>query len=381
MDCSDRIVLQRLLDNDLDEAQAELVTHHLESCAECRAATKDLAAIRSFVQDSLGAEDEWEADAAAASLAGIAQRLPIQQAAPREASRWWRRTGLAAAAIVILVFLLPLPFVSNVGASPEKILEHAVARERMWKYQPNKVLHWEVDTVSRGVKNIADGRWRTLFWQKNGATSFAQISRQFDPQGRMERAYWQQPDGSTIRYRSKVDGVVEIYPSTRVARQALASLTPELRAALESYLTHRETTRTLDFHSRREAEWLHRPTLRSGGTATFRRNLLDQWGEVYYIRVVREGSNLNPMILRAVHEYDIERSSFRLLRLKSTVTYADGTVGIHDSRWTGFRETSGAEFDAHAPRDLLESGTRVVRLTPGEVAQRRLQEMNQAGAN
>jgi hypothetical protein len=372
MDCSDRIVMQRLLDNDLDEAQAELVSHHLESCAHCRAEVKTTAEMRTFVQDHLGIEDEGEADAAAAAIDRVARQLPIH----RGASRWWGRTWLAAAAIVIIAVLLPLAFVPRVDAVPSKILSEAVARDRMWKYQPNKVLHWEVETDSQGVKNIADGRWRTLFWQKNGETSFAQISRQFDPQGRLERAYWQRPDGSTISYRARDGRVVEIGPSTAVSRQALTTLTPDLREALESYLAYRETTRTLGFHSRRDAEWLHRPTLRSGGRATLRRSLLDRWGEVYHINVVNEGPNLNATILRALHEYTIERSSFRLLRLKSTVTYADGTIGIHDSRWTVFQETSAAEFDAETPRDLLERGVPVVRLTPGEVAQRRLKEMN-----
>jgi hypothetical protein len=378
MGCSDPLVLQRLLDNELDEAQAELVTHHLESCASCRAQIRLAAEARSFVQDQLGVEDEGEEDATTAALAAISRHLPAQTARPQASSSWKRRTWLTAAAGILALFL-PLLVVSNVSAWPARILEEAAMRERMWMYQRNKVLHWEVDTVSQGVKNVADGRWRTLFWRKNGASTFLEVSRQINPAGRTEYAYWQKPDGSTIHYRSK-KGVIEIGPSTAVARQTLPTLSGELRTALDSYLSNRAQTRNLDFHSRRDADRLHgRSIWVSGGKATFRRGLLDLWGEVHHITVVKERSESNPMVVRAVHEYDVESSTYRLLRLKSTVSYADGTVGVHDSRWVVFQEVAAAEFDAQTPRDFLESGTPVVRLTPLDVATRRVQEINEAG--
>lgn len=81
------------------------------------------------------------------------------------------------------------------------------------------------------------------------------------------------------------------------------------------------------------------------------------------------------MIVRAVHEYDVEKSTYRLLRLKSTISYTDGTTGVHDGRWLGFKEITAAEFDARTPRDLLAGGRRVVRLTPFELATRHLQEL------
>lgn len=372
MDCSDVIVLQRLLDGDLDEVQAELVSHHVEDCADCRAVTKNLAAARSFVQDHLGVEDEGEEDAASTALDRIARALPAQTARAG-ASGWWRRAWLAAAVLASLVVLFPMPFTSKAGASPTKILETAATRERMWKYQPNKVLQWEVNTISRGIKDIADGQWRTVFWQRNGATTFTQNSRQFDPQGRTQHAYWQRPDGSTISYRPK-SHQVEISPSTTAAQQALPTLDPELRQALQSLLARRKTMRSLDFNSHRDADWLHRPS--SEGTATLRRSSVVGWGEVNHITVVNGQSRRNPSIVRAVHEYDIESSTFRLLRLKSTISYADGTVGVHDSRWVLFREVSATEFAAQTHQDLLESGMPLVQLTPLDVARRQLQEMN-----
>lgn len=376
MGCSDLITLQRLLDGELDETAAELVSHHADSCARCRAVLQELAAARALVQAQLGAEDEGEDEAASAALAVIAAHLPMSRTTEPAPSGWRRRTWLTTAAMALLGLLLPLPFGSKAGASPEEVLQQVVARERIWAYQPNKVLHWEVETVSKGIKGTADGRWRTVFSQKNNATSFAQISRQFQPDGQTAHAYWQHPDGSTISYRAK-SGVIEVWPSTAAVQQALPTMTPELRAALESFLQYRVTTRALDVRSRRDAEWLHRPSAGTAGTtATLRRGRIDEWGEVYHISVVKRRFESSSEILRAVHEYDVEASTYRLLRLESTLTYADGTVGVHDSRWTVFRETSAEEFDAQTPRDLLESGLPLVRLTPLDVARRRLQEMN-----
>ena len=86
----------------------------------------------------------------------------------------------------------------------------------------------------------------------------------------------------------------------------------------------------------------------------------------------------NAAILRAEHEYDIEKSTYRILRLKSTVSYANGTTGVHDSSWKNFREVTDAEFDSHVPRDLLDGTRRTVRLTPTDIATRRLQELNRS---
>lgn len=377
MGCADLIMLQRLLDDELDEAQAEIVAHHVQSCPQCGAFTRELLGLRSFVQYQLGVEDEDEDASSRTTLRVVARRLPAPQPVAVRSAAWWRRTWLATAAVALLALLFPVVFGPNARASAEGILQEVVARERIWAYQPNRVLHWQVDTVSQGVKGIADGQWRTRFWQKNESSTFAQISRQFDPQGRTEQAYWRLADGSTISYRAKAGNVIEILPSTASAQAALSTLTPELRMALESYVARRETMRSLYANSRREADWLHRPSVgTSGETVTFRRGLLDQLGEVHHIQITKGPSANNAEIARSVHEYDVERSTYRLLRLKSTVSYVDRTVGVHDSRWTVFRDISAAEFDEQTPRDLLDSGMPVVRLTPLDVARQRLQELN-----
>ncbi|MGH9456106.1 MAG: anti-sigma factor family protein [Thermoanaerobaculia bacterium] len=372
MACSDPLVIQRLLDGDLDETQAEIVARHVLTCVSCRSETKALSELRAFIQDQLGIEDEGEEEKSAATLAEIARRLPPPLARHPDAPWWRRRILLATAAALALTLLAPIPFLSKAMARPAEILERGAARERMWRYQPNTVLHWEVDTVSRGVKNVADGRWRTVFWRKNGARSFEETVRQLDPRGRTEFAYWRQPDGSMVRYRPA--GTIEVFPSPAAVRSTLPTLPPELRATLEAWLEQRHMTRSLEAQSRRDVDLVEgRSSWVRGGEATFSRGVLGLLGEVHHIRVVKDGGS-NPMIVRAVHEYDIESESLRLLRLKTTVTYADGTVGIHDSRWVAYREGTTAEFEAQIPRDLLESGTPVVRLTPLELATRRLKE-------
>jgi hypothetical protein len=373
MDCSDFLMLQKQLDGELDEAQAEAVAYHLESCARCRAEANRLGELRTFVQERLGLEDDGEEESTAFALAEVSRIMGSHLAVRDDRPWWYQRIWLATAAILVLALAVPLPFLSDAGASPAEVLEEAADRQRMWAYQPNKVLHWEVETVSRGIKTVADGRWRAEFWRKNGASTFAEISRQLGPDEKIERAYWRRPDGSTVSYHGKT-GVVEVGPSTDEMERDLPALPEDLREALAAHLALRATTNRLDVQSRRDADlFTGRSAWTSGGEASFRRGLLGRLGEVHQITVVKEGSDLHPMIARAVHEYDIQSSTLRLLRLKSTVTYTDGTVGEHDSRWIAYRESSDAEFEAQAPRDLLEGPLSVVRLTPRDLATRRLQ--------
>ena len=373
MSCSDLIVLQRLLDNDLDAVEAELVAHHVSSCDQCRVATATLAESRAFAENQLGAEDEREEEAATAALARIAAHLPLRKSEP--AATWWRRVMLAAT-FAGLALLVPLPFGPAMDASPGRILEEAAARERMWMYQPNRILHWEIATDMRGLKNVPDGMRRTMFWQKNGAATFQQISRQLDSQGRVEHAWWQRHDGSTVSFRSRNPGIVEVGPTTEDAEAVLPTLPQDLRDSLKGYLSHRESARTLDFYGRRYAEWLHRPARwTSYGKATLRRATDPRWGDVYRITVENGPSPTNAEIRRAVHEYEVETSTFRLLRLKSTLTYSDGSTGFQDARWIVYREISAAEFDAQTPRDLLDGDLQIVNLTPRQVAERRIREI------
>lgn len=374
MACSDSLLLQRLIDGDLEALQAEVLADHLETCDTCRAEARRVAELRAFVQERLGAEDEGEEEATASAVAAIGRSVFPPPAARPVGMRWWRPTWMATAAIIIIALLVPLSFLSTLAASPSEILDEAAERNRMWMYQPNKSLQWEVDTIAQGLKTIADGRWRTYFWRSNGATTFAEVSRQINPQGRTEFAYWNRADGSSVSYRART-GVVEIAPSIEEARKARPSLPEELRSALDQQLTQRSLGRSLDVQRRRDQERLHgRSVWISGGEVSFTRGPFDRWGEVLRITVVKTDA-MRPDIVRAVHEYDIDSDSLRLLRLKTTITYTDGTTGVHDSRWVAYREISPAEFAAQAPDQLLTSGLPVAHLTPHDLATRRLQEM------
>lgn len=377
MNCSDSLLLQRFIDRDLDDEHAEIVAHHLESCAACRAEAQGLAELRRFVQDRLGLEDEGEEEAAAAAFSSISARLPTVR---RGTAQWWRPRWLAAAGVALAVLLLPIPVVSTLEAWPRRILERAVAQERSWRCQPNKLLHWQVETISTGVRGVADGRRQTLFWRRNGETTFAEISRQVREDGTTEFAYWNRDDGSSIHYRNAA-GVLEITPSNAAVRQALPHVAPDVRGVLESRLAHRMLSRSLDVDNRRDIESLYGRSMRVfGGTTSFD-GIGGAFGEVRQIRVVKERPLSNPAILRVVHEYDVDASTLRLLRLKTTVSYADGTTGVHDSRWTVFREASPAEFDAQTPDALIAAGVRVQRLTPVEYARRHLRETSRTATN
>ncbi|HET7712905.1 MAG TPA: hypothetical protein VFL80_13315 [Thermoanaerobaculia bacterium] len=375
MSCSDPLLLQRLIDGDLDEVQAELVSHHAEFCSDCSAAIRDLAALRTFAQERLGAEDESDGRDTEIRIARIAGALP--HSTPGRPPRMWRRRPvLTTAAVAAFAAFLPLAFVTSVNAWTERILEKASARERLSKYQPNKSLYWEVHAYSRGVKRMADGRWRTRFWQRNGATAFSQISQQFDPHGNIAHAYWQRADGGALRYRPQRN-VLEVTPPTDETRQGMRTLPPALQGVLMDYLAQVEKRRSLETNRQIDADWLHRPSLRHGGTATVRRRVVPGESDVYHITFVTSGRKKGGEILEATHDYDIEIPTLRLLRLKSTIHYADGTTGVHDARWSELREIPTADFDAQTPERLLGRPVTLVRLTPEEMAMRRLRERKQ----
>lgn len=377
MVCSDPILLQRFFDDELDPSQVDVIADHLQTCDECRGEAAQTVSLRTFVQDQLGAEDEGEEEATAQALATIRARVVAQETArPRLLLRWWRETWFAAAAVLVLALIIPISFLPLLVASPGEILEEAEERGRAWMYQPGKNLHWQVDTSAQGIKGVRDGRWRTFFWRSNARTSFAEISRQIDPAGRTEFVYWQRHDGGSVNYHART-GRVEISPSTSAAREALPTLDTPLRQALQAHLTARSLRSSLDVNRRRDQERVHgRSVWVSGGETVFSRGFLDRFGSTRRITVTKE--NPMPHALRAVHEYDIDGDTLRLLRLKTTITYADGTTGVHDSKWVLFREITPAEFAAQQPNELVNRGFPVVHLTPRDLAERMIASTNRS---
>lgn len=368
MACSDPLLLQRYFDGDLDPAQAELIASHLNDCDACRSDGRRVAEVRAFVQEQLGAEDEGEEEATARAVADIARHVLPVHTARQDVARWWRRTWMATAALIVMALIVPLFFLSTLDASAAEILEEAAERGRMWMYQPNKVLAWQVDSVSSGIKGVPDGRWRTFFWRSNDSSNITEVSRQINPAGRVEFAYWLHADGSSIAYSGRT-GVVEIAPSIADTRKELPSLPPDLQNALSAHLTMRGLNRSLDVNRRRDIERVNGRTVWiSGGSATFSRGIFGRLGEVHHIQVVKD--NPTPRAARSVHEYDIDTETLRLLRLKTTIHYHDGQTGVHDSRWVSFREISAAEFAAQRPDDILDSGIPVIHLTARDLAKR-----------
>ena len=376
MACSDPLLLQRFLDNELDLPQTDVVAFHLESCDVCRAEARRIASVRMFVQEQLGAEDEGEEEATAQAIAAISSRIVESRPASSGLIRRWRNAWLATAALIVLALVIPDSFLSSLVASPGEILEEAEERGRMWMYQPDKNLHWQVDTVSQGIQGVRDGRWRTFFWRSNRKASFAEISRQIDPTGRLEFVYWQRHDGSSTNYSAR-NGFVEVAPSTQAAHEALPALEPNLRAALQSHLTARALRQSLDVHRRRDLDRVHgRSIWVADGRATFRHGFLDRFGKIHRIVVTKEKPM--PTALRAVHEYHIDGDTHRLLRLTTTITYVDGTTGVHDSRWVLFREIGASEFAAQQPAEILNRGIPVVHLTPRDLALRMIANRNRS---
>lgn len=367
MACSDPLLLQRFFDNEVDVPQTDVVAFHLETCDACRAEAARITSLRAFVQEQLGAEDEGEEEATAQTVAAISSRIVEHGPARPGFVRRWRSAWLATAALIVLALLIP-SFLATLVASPGEILENAAERARMWMYQPGKNLHWQVDTVSHGIKGVRDGRWRTYFWRSNRTSSFAEISRQIDPAGRLEFVYWRRHDGSSLSYSAK-NGNIEVAPPTQSLREALPSLDPTLREGLQSHLTARALNQSLDVQRRRDLDRVHgRSIWVADGKATFRQGFLDRLGKTQRITVTKEMPV--PLALRAVHEYDIDSETRRLLRLRTTIAYLDGTTGVHDSRWVLFREIGASEFTAQQPAEMLDRGIQVIHLTPRDLALR-----------
>lgn len=375
--CADQGELQRLIDGELSDAAAELLAHHLQTCDRCRSDLAELRALVSYVQGHLGAEDDREEQDSARILRQVGRSFGPPDRAPARRA-WWR--WLAAAAAVALAATLGLPIGDTVEASAERLLAANRAREQAWLYQPNKVLHWQVRTVVKGIRGMADATTRTAFWRRNGSDTFDEISRRYDDQGETLWAHWRQPDGSAISYRAADGERLEIAPATTALEAALPSLEPALRRALQDLIARRQRLRTLDFQSRHFADWLEAPS--SGGpglSASTRREWIAGAGEVFRVTVVDAQPHAPGTIVRVVHEHDIEPRTFRRLRLRTTFTYADGSVGVHDSTWTAHQEGSAADFESNVPHDLLQRGLPTVRLTPIDVARRHYKDLGLAG--
>ncbi|HXG55659.1 MAG TPA: zf-HC2 domain-containing protein [Vicinamibacterales bacterium] len=378
-DCSDPLVLQKFVDGELPGPEAELIAHHMESCRDCSGALAELKALGLFVQGRLGAEDEGEDEASHRILQAVGRRLPgaALPVQPPVSARWRRPVWIGAAAALLLVVLLSLPFSGRIDASAERILAESGAREHAWVYQPNKVLHWDVHTISTGLHDLPNGTERTVFWRRNGDSTFDEISRRYGADGRTLWAYWRQPDGSSISYRTAAGRRLEISPSTAALREALSTLDSDLRPALERFLTRRERIRSIGLESRQFADWLERSPGASGVESTsVQRVRSPEWGDVYRVTAVTAYAQRQDRLVRAIHEHDIEARGFRRVRLKTTLTYSDGSTGVHDSRWTEFRESSEAEFESQVPRDLLQQGLPAIELTPLQLARRERREMD-----
>jgi len=373
--CEDELTLQKFLDQELEPAATELVFHHLESCNRCARTLSALKQLKSFCTEKLGCEDEMESDFSYQILnkakARIDHEIGARRATPA-ARRWWRRTALVAAIIVAIATAIAWPLIErSQSVSADAILAETILRERSWAHQPNKVLHWIVETEMINQRTIPDGRYRTLCWQNNFEGQSGYISRRYDQENRLISAYWRKPDGSEIQFIDQNGGLIEIAPATARLRQALPTLDLDLRQALEDYLSRRRAESiSPQAKSKSFADWF----LRSRNAGTVQLINTSRWGEVFYIRTEQSYQPSASGIVRIIAEHEIVAKTFKRLRVKTTRYRLDGSQAVDDARWTYLEDATVADFDANNLDELIARTKNKVQLSPEMIARKALLE-------
>jgi hypothetical protein len=355
--CVEDADLHAALDGELSDAALELVHVHVAGCASCGRRLKSVRDERQQVATLLGQEDEREGEEVLASVARVEQAIAraSYRHNPRRASIL-KRIGLAMAAAAGLVLAVTWQGSDfDVTAAPGRILDEAVVRENAWMYQPEKVLHWVVESEVSGSSRLPDGRYKTRHWMSTVTGAQGELLRKTDAAGRLVFATWRRFDGSVVTYRVERPTPLQVEPSNAEIRAQLDSLTAEERQAAQLFLETRQQDSETSLQRSRFAKWFLDAANRRGDVHAERKRTPDG-ADGYYLRLERgPGSQLDRGVVRLVMETYLEAEGFRRYRLRSQREFADGRLWIEDARWVKFAETDLADFEANTLTDLLAS--------------------------
>jgi hypothetical protein len=356
--CVEDADLHAALDGELSDAALELVHVHVAGCASCGGRLRAVRDERQQVTTLLGQEDEHDGEAVLASVARIGRAIgdAPHRAKPARPGSILKRLGLAmaAAAGLILAFTWSGSDV-DLTAAPGRILDEAMVRENAWMYQPEKVLHWVVESEISGSPRLLDGRYITRHWMSTVTGHQGELLRKTDASGRLVFATWRRSDGSVVTYRADRATPLQVEPSNDQIRSQLSSLTPDERQAAQLFLENRQQDTETSLQRSRFAKWFLDAANRRGDLHAERQRTPDG-ADGYYLRLERgPGSQLDRGVVRLVMETYLEAEGFRRYRLRSHREYGDGRLWIEDARWVKFAETNLADFGANTLTDLLAS--------------------------
>jgi len=357
-----------------------LIFHHLAYCRACADWLEQMRELKTFCLERLGEEEMREAsytrrvlqDAQNELQKATPSTLPSRRPEPRRfrAGVWWTRFTLAAAIAFAVAgggfWLLPE---RQPALSAKAVLDEAEMRERLWEYQPGKVLHWVVEDSIINSLRLSDGHYRSLHWRSNVAGQEASLIRKHDEQGQLIWAHWIKPDGSRVTFSQRDKDKFTITPSLADLRAELANWPAEQRQDLESLIAEREASGD----SQSKASQVAETTRRNWEAGKARIVDTPDFGRVFRLRLEDTKESEQGRVKRFEMDQDMSVTTFRRTRLSSRRWLADGRVWTEEARWVLHREASPEEFAANDLSNLLKQAKNVERISAKAQTQRLLE--------
>jgi len=357
-----------------------LIFHHLAYCRACADWLEQMRELKTFCLERLGEEEMREAsytrrvlqDAQNELQKATPSTLPSRRPEPRRfrAGAWWTRFTLAAAIAFAVAgggfWLLPE---RQSALSAKAVLDEAEMRERLWEYQPGKVLHWVIESSITNSLRLSDGHYRSLHWRSNVAGRQASLIRKHDAQGRLIWARWIRPDGAEVVFSQRDNDKLTITPALADLRAELAAWPAEQRQELEALIAEQEAFGD----SQNEASRIAEMTRRNWEAGKARIVETPDFGRVFRLRLESTKESEQGRVKRFEMDQDMSATTFRRSRLSSRRWLADGRVWTEEARWVLYREASLEEFAANDLSNLLKQAKNVERVSAKAQAQRLLE--------
>jgi hypothetical protein len=354
------------VDGELAASDAARIRAHLEACWRCRAR---VGKVETAIGDFMAFDVALAESAAPPSGGAFQTRLRAvaeERGAPPLLARlralfametsWPWRAGIAVA-VLMLVMAAAMWTTGREPARAESILKQAVLRERGWKYQPDKVLHWVTETAIAGNSSLPDGHYRTEWWQNNHRGQAGAILRKYDSRGTLVWARQDRPDGSEVVFDHLRGDVATIEPATADLKSYAEQA--GLGEHLAAILRDRERVTSTDVDWARTLDYVQE---------SLRKGHVEEVQDAVHGRVYRIHSDAPERGLTM--ENDIAADDFQLIRKATERKLAGGKIAREESRLVSFNESTVAEFEGNGLRAELERARQVIRLSPEELIRR-----------